>query len=164
MTLLKSYRSTTEITDFARRIIKNDKIQIIERHGDEPDIIKCKDNNEQTDKIIELIKEEPQRGFKSIGIICKKDKQAANLHKLLKEKANIETALITVSSEKFTNDLVVTTAYLAKGLEFDCVILPDSDSENYKNEIDRQMLYIGITRALHKLTLLHTGEVTGFLR
>ncbi|MCL2772795.1 MAG: ATP-binding domain-containing protein [Oscillospiraceae bacterium] len=164
MTLLKSYRSTTEITDFARRIIPNDKIQIIERHGDEPDIIKCKDNNEQVEKIIKLIKEYPPKGFKSIGIICKTDRQAANLHKLLKEKADIETALITVTSEKFTNDLVVTTAYLAKGLEFDCVILPDTDSENYKNDMDRQMIYIGITRALHKLTLLHTGEATGFLR
>ena len=58
----------------------------------------------------------------------------------------------------------MTTAYLAKGLEFDCVILPGADKENYKSEIDRRMLYIGVTRALHKLTLLYTGELTDFVK
>ncbi|MCL1858399.1 MAG: AAA family ATPase [Oscillospiraceae bacterium] len=164
MTLLKSYRSTAEITDFAKKIIKNDKMQVIERHGDKPDLIKCENLEEQAEKIFELNKKYINRGFKSNGIICKTDKQAEELYNILKSKPDFDITLLTEKSEKFDNKLVITTAYLAKGLEFDCVILPGADKNNYKNEIDRQMIYIGITRALHKLTLLYTGEITDFLK
>ena len=164
MSLYKSYRSTTEITDFARKIIPNNDLQVVERHGDEPDFIKCTSLEDEAEKIVKLTKEYAERGFKSNGIICKTDKQAEKLYNILKSKPDFDIALLTVKSEKFDNKLIITTAYLAKGLEFDCVILPDTDKNNYKNEIDRQMIYIGITRALHKLTLLYTGEITGFLK
>ena len=160
MTLLKSYRSTTEIVELARRVIPNDNIEIIERHGEEPDIIKYVNEDEQHEKIIELIKQCKTK-FKSIGIICKTHTQAAALHKVLKDTVGAE--LLTIKSEKFENDLVITNAYLAKGLEFDCVILPSCDEKNYSSETDRQMLYIGITRALHKIAILHTGKLTKFL-
>jgi DNA helicase-2/ATP-dependent DNA helicase PcrA len=164
MTLLKSYRSTAEITEFANKIIKNDKLQVIERHGEKPNAIRCESFEKQAEKIIELTKECGAKGFKSAGIICKTEKQAEILYNLLKEKQDLKITLLTEKSEKFDNRLVITTAYLAKGLEFDCVVLPESGSDNYKNEIDRQMLYIGITRALHSLTLLYTGELTEFLK
>jgi DNA helicase-2/ATP-dependent DNA helicase PcrA len=160
MTLLKSYRSTIQIVNFARRVIANDNIQVIERHGDEPEIIKCGNAGQQADKITELIKLFRQT-YKSIGIICKTDGQALSLHKMLE---NTDAELLTIKSEKFSNDLIVTNAYLSKGLEFDCVILTDCCSANYSNDIDRQMLYIGITRALHKIAVLHTGKLTKFLK
>ena len=163
MTLLKSYRSTTEIVELARRVIPNDSIEIIERHGEEPEIIKCTDENDQCEKIAALI-EQCKAQFKSVGIICKTHTQAAALHSALNNAKNtISAELLTIRSEKFENDLVVTNAYLAKGLEFDCVILPGCDGENYASETDRQMLYIGITRALHKIAILHTGKLTKFL-
>ena len=164
MALYKSYRSTAEITEFAKKIIKNEKMQVIERRGDKPDMIKCADLEKQAQKTAALTKEYAGRGFKSIGIICKTEKQAECMHALLKTEPESEMTLLTVKSEKFDNRLVVTTAYLAKGLEFDCVILPEASKNNYSNEIDRQMLYIGVTRALHKLTLLYTGEITEFLK
>ncbi|MCL2158434.1 MAG: AAA family ATPase [Oscillospiraceae bacterium] len=164
MTLLKSYRSTTEIANFAGRIIQNDKLQIIDRHGDEPQLIKCESPEDEAEKIISLSAENEKKGFKSCGIICKTDEQAKKLYDILKAKPNFETTLLTAKSEKFDNKSVITTAYLAKGLEFDCVILPGADSDNYKNEIDRQMLYIGATRALHRLVLLYTGETTNLLK
>jgi len=163
MTLLKSYRSTAEITEFAKKIIQNDRLQVIERHGDSPELIKCKNPEDEAEKIVALADEYAKKGFKSTGIICKTERQAAVLHGMLKSQSP-EAVLLTAKSEKFDNRLVVTTAYLAKGLEFDCVILPGADRTNYKNEIDRQMLYIGVTRALHRLALLYTGEITGLVK
>ncbi|MCL2096561.1 MAG: AAA family ATPase [Oscillospiraceae bacterium] len=163
MTLLKSYRSTAEITEFAKKIIRNDKLQIIERHGDKPDIIKCASLEEQAGKIIKLAGEYNNRGFKSLGVICKTGNQAEKLYNLMLGRISGIT-LLTEKSEKFDNKLIITTAYLAKGLEFDCVIMPETDKNNYKTEIDKQMLYIGVTRALHKLTLLYTGEASKFLK
>ncbi|MCL1793557.1 MAG: AAA family ATPase [Oscillospiraceae bacterium] len=164
MTLLKSYRSTAEITEFAKKIIRNDKLQLIERHGEEPELIKCENFEDESEKIATIAKENLKKGHKSTGIICKTDKYAENLYNMLKEKPDFEIALLTAKSEKFDNSLVVTTAYLAKGLEFDCVILPGADSENYKSEIDRQMLYIGVTRALHRLVLLYENKITELLK
>ena len=59
--------------------------------------------------------------------------------------------------------VTIITAYLAKGLEFDTVIIPDVDAKNYVNDIDRQILYISCTRALHRLYLLHAGKMSPLL-
>ena len=52
---------------------------------------------------------------------------------------------------------------MAKGLEFDEVIVPDADNRNYNSDYDRNLLYIACTRAMHKLTLLYTGSPSVFL-
>ena len=46
---------------------------------------------------------------------------------------------------------------MAKGLEFDEVIIPQTDDRNYHSEIDRSMLYVAVTRAMHRLTLTYSG-------
>ena len=162
MQLYKSYRSTTEITEFAGKIIPNNKIEVIERSGEKPNIIRCGDIDKQCEKIKSLIHEYTEQGFQSIGILCKTGAQSEKLHKMLTatlyKGVPFEGTHLTATSEKFDNRLVVTTEYLAKGLEFDCVILPDSDSANYKTDLDKQMFYIGVTRALHRLTLLYINK------
>jgi DNA helicase-2/ATP-dependent DNA helicase PcrA len=46
---------------------------------------------------------------------------------------------------------------MAKGLEFDEVIIPQVEEGNYYSEIDRSMLYVAATRAMHRLTLTYSG-------
>ena len=58
---------------------------------------------------------------------------------------------------------MVVSAHMAKGLEFDQVVIPGVDSESYLKEIDKYMLYVACTRAMHKLTLLYQGKITKFL-
>nr|WP_041276064.1 ATP-binding domain-containing protein [Desulfosporosinus acidiphilus] len=53
---------------------------------------------------------------------------------------------------------------MAKGLEFDVVLLYQASAENYSSEFDRKLLYVACTRALHRLSLYHTGELSGFLK
>ncbi|MCI7504676.1 MAG: ATP-binding domain-containing protein [Coriobacteriaceae bacterium] len=48
-------------------------------------------------------------------------------------------------------------------MEFDEVIVLDTDSTRYGEDFDRHLLYIACTRAMHGLTLLHTGEASPFL-
>lgn len=59
--------------------------------------------------------------------------------------------------------LVVATAHLAKGLEFDQVVVPFCSATNYHTRVDRHMLYVACTRAMHQLTLTHTARLTPFL-
>jgi DNA helicase-2/ATP-dependent DNA helicase PcrA len=53
---------------------------------------------------------------------------------------------------------------MAKGLEFDEVIIPQANDRNYNSEIDRSMLYVGVTRAMHKLTVTYHGKLSEILK
>jgi DNA helicase-2/ATP-dependent DNA helicase PcrA len=52
---------------------------------------------------------------------------------------------------------------MAKGLEFDVVLIPDASRNNYSTGLDRKLLYIACTRALHRLSFYYTGEKSPFL-
>ena len=48
---------------------------------------------------------------------------------------------------------------MAKGLEFDEVIIPQADDKNYHSSTDKSMLYVAVTRAMHKLTLTYSSPL-----
>lgn len=157
--LNNSYRSTYEILDFSKRIINNEKLIPMERHGDIPELIACGSESEQLEKTMSAIEDFEKSGMTSMGIICKSMKQSKALYsKLSAEKKGI--TLLDFESDKFENGIIVTSAHLSKGLEFDRVLLPDVTEENYSTEMDRGLLYIGCTRAMHKLDLLYSGKKT----
>lgn len=158
MTMLKSYRSTYEITQFTKRISKKIDVEAIERHGEEPQLILCKNADSETDKIKTLITQFEQSDFNSLGVICKTQKQADILNAALKKEHNIN--LLNVVSVAFGSGIVITTAHLAKGLEFDQVIVPFCTDKNYTTEPDKQMLYVACTRAMHKLFITYTGNLS----
>ena len=53
---------------------------------------------------------------------------------------------------------------MSKGLEFDEVIIPNCDEANYKTAVDKKVLYISATRALHELVVLSSKELTKFIK
>jgi DNA helicase-2/ATP-dependent DNA helicase PcrA len=158
--LFRSYRSTYEITTFAQRISANPDIIPMERHGQQPEVRGFDNNKEEVAEIKQLISRFQISGHQSLGIICKTLEQAAFLSNELKA-FNIH--LLTADSTSFKEGIVITTAHLAKGLEFDEVIVPFTSSKNYHAEVDRRMLYIACTRAMHQLTLTYSKEQTGFI-
>jgi len=161
MTMLKSYRSTYEITQFTKRISQNVNVEALERHGEEPQIIACKNKDEELETIKKLITDFKSGEFNSLGIITKTQKQANNLYESLKLLFQIN--LLNAVSVSFGSGIVITTAHLAKGLEFDQVIVPYCTDKNYRTDPDRQMLYVACTRTMHKLYLTHTGNPTDFI-
>ncbi|MFO7879121.1 MAG: HelD family protein [Bacteroidota bacterium] len=161
MTMLKSYRSTFQITEFTKRISQNANIKAIERHGKEPQILACKNSDAELSQIKSLIENFNSGHFNSLGIICKTQKQADMLHENL--KIGFSVNLLNAISVAFGSGIVITTAHLAKGLEFDQVIVPFCTDKNYKTEADKQMLYVACTRAMHELYLTHTGKASRFL-
>lgn len=72
--------------------------------------------------------------------------------------------MLTPHAAVFHQGVTVCTAYLAKGLEFDHVIVPDVSDNNYSTLIDKNMLYVACTRAMHNLTLTYTGRLTGLIK
>lgn len=160
--LCKSYRSTYEITNFAQRISPNEDLEAIERHGEEPKVLLFKNEDEELQKIIKMLKDFPTTGYHSLGIICKTEKQAEELHAKL-ESNEYRIYLLTSASAIFRQGLVVCSAHMAKGLEFDQVIVPQATGKNYQNIMDKSMLYVACTRAMHKLTVTYVNKLTHFI-
>lgn len=159
MRLNKSYRSTTEITAFAQTIRPNTGAEIMERHGEPPRLYRCKGTAEEYSRIASLIGEFRESSHKSLGIICKDETQALALYERFREE-NEDLFYLSHLSTAYVNGIIVTSAHMAKGLEFDAVIVPHAGTKNYKTEIDRSMLYVAVTRAMHKLSLTSAGDLT----
>jgi DNA helicase-2/ATP-dependent DNA helicase PcrA len=159
MKLNKSYRSTLEITRFARRIRTGDELEAVERHGEEPRIFFLKNKEEELRKISELLGYFSTSPYRSLGIICKTEPQAKTLYEKLKDRKP-DIYFLSSRSIAFVKGVMVTSAPMAKGLEFDEVIIPQADYRNYQTEMDRGMLYVAATRAMHRLSLTFTGRLT----
>lgn len=152
MKLCKSYRSTFEITDFAQKIHPNAELKPVARHGEKPQILQFGSAVEELSGIMGLISTYRKSGYKSLGIICKTEQQAREMADMLKSYAN-DISFLSSQSSAFVQGIVITSAHMAKGLEFDEVIIPQTDERNYRSEIDKSMLYVAVTRAMHRLTL-----------
>jgi len=159
--LYRSYRSTWEIAQFSLRISPNPNLIAMERHGEEPEVKGFAQLHDEVAALKEMIAKFGGSANQSLGIICKTQPQANELYEKLKA-TNVH--LLTPESTSFFSGVIITTVHLAKGLEFDEVIIPHVSAANYKTEIDRRMLYIACTRAMHKLTLTYEKEKSRFLK
>jgi ATP-dependent DNA helicase UvrD/PcrA len=157
--LCKSYRSTYEITRFAQRISPDPDLVAIERHGEAPQILECQTASEELELVGRLAAEFSSSAHNTLGIICKTQTQAERLHKGLRDIGH-DAQLLAGHSTSFAPGITVCTAHMAKGLEFDQVIVPDASDRNYGTVMDRNLLYVACTRAMHKLTLTFVGDVT----
>lgn len=162
MKLCKSYRSSYEITNFAQKISKSPDLIAIERHGAEPEVLTFNTADKELEYLHQYVGN-ALKGTGSIGIICKTEKEAIKLHSILSERTD-QVCLLSSESAAFSNGIIVTTAHTAKGLEFDEVIVPFVTDKEYNNEMDRSLLYIACTRAMHRLTLTATKVVSSIIK
>lgn len=158
--LFRSYRSTWEITAFSQNISRNPSIVPMERHG-APPIVKGFDNNAAEMAFIETqISRFRDSPHASMGIVCKTQEQANVLYDRLKSRG---IHLLTADSSAFTNGVIIATVHLSKGLEFDEVVIPFASANNYHTDVDRSMLYIACTRAMHELALTYSKQRSPFI-
>lgn len=162
VTLNKSYRSSFEINAFNQRLLnKKQDIISFERHESEPEVKFMEDLNQLDKSLCEDVRKFYQRGYKSIAIICKTKEEARDIQIRLKDSIDIK--VLNDRNYEKKNSLLVVPSYLAKGLEFDVVLVYNVSKVNYKSDFDKRLLYIACTRALHQLTLYYTGEKSEFI-
>ncbi len=152
--LKKTYRSTKQITEFCNKIIDLKDVTVMSREGEEVKITK-------TSNLLKSIKEitENYKGkFNHTAIICKSFEEAENLYDQL--KAEIDIYLVKGTDNSFDKPLIITTASTSKGIEFDHVIIPNVDSENYRGALGKNLLYVASSRALHKLDILYSNTLS----
>lgn len=160
--LQKSYRSTYEIMELAQSIEKNDKLLPMERHGKKPRFHSCAGFGSEVEKIHQILLEYKNLGYTSLGILCKTQKDADALFGAMKPREP-NVSLIDFETAQYTEGIIITTIHMAKGLEFDWAIIPDASQQNYKSEMDKGLLYIACTRAMHRLDLTFSGHMTDYI-
>lgn len=161
--LTKSYRSTMEITKFSRRLLNKEVTnEFVERRGDEPLLLSFPDEGAIKVRLLEDIKIYKEKGYKSIGIITRTAKEAKKVYGFLKDKVHVKAIL--KDEDGYVSGTLVIPAYLAKGLEFDVVLIYNAGDENYACEEERLLLYTAFTRALHVLCIYFSGKITPLLK
>ena len=167
LTLQQSYRTSIEIMDAANKVISlldDDEIILAKpvfRHGDPVRLIGSRSFKDMAQAIAGSIAELKNKGINSIAVICKTLDECKEVQKIMK-KSVPQLQLITGKEDKYQGGMVIVPSYLSKGLEFDAVLI--AGGEEYSNEeLDIKLLYVAMTRALHKLDIYYTGELTKVL-
>jgi len=162
ISLTKSYRSSIEIADFCKEIlISPDHTEQLDRHGSKPKIIKV-DKIDLCRRIADDIIKLKSNGYKLIAVICKTAGQCIDLYKSINLYVDIE--LISNQNEIYQGGVVIIPSYLAKGLEFDAVLVNSVEDTDYSEAEDRRLLYTVCTRALHELYLYYFDNMSGFIK
>lgn len=160
--LTQSYRSTYEIVDFTRQMIPGgERIVPFNRRGEAPQVVAVNDTERLHEAIVSDIRELHEQGFQYVAVICRTEEESRRVHEQL--SADIPTRLITKTTPAFEKGTLVVPAYLAKGVEFDAVIIYNGSEDVYHRESDRKLFYTACTRAMHKLHVYHIGKKSHFI-
>ena len=143
--LTKTYRSSEEIVEYANKILGLDHVSAIRRGVSNPVIMK-QEGNLHDDIVNDL--NMLRAKSKSVAVICKNDTEVDKIYDLIKD--DIKCDVIKSTWQEYKRNLVIIPAYIAKGLEFDSVIIYTSKDNKYK-ESEKYLYYVAVTRAQHNL-------------
>ncbi|PFB95926.1 DNA helicase UvrD [Bacillus cereus] len=164
--LTRSYRSTKEIIEFANEIIRNAEIPVglatpVFRSGEDVKVIRAED---QFTEVLQTVQHLQNEDVKTIAVIGRTDDECRDIYEKL-TNAGLTVNFIEADQSKYEGGISVVPVYLAKGLEFDAVLLIDVDEEHYKNtKHDAKLLYVGCTRSLHDLWIFYSGEASPLIK
>ncbi|MFE8699282.1 RNA polymerase recycling motor HelD [Cytobacillus sp. FJAT-54145] len=160
--LTRSYRSTRPIGEFTKSLLKDGSlIEPFNREGNKPTLTIVKDQDDLHTSLVRKVNNLKEQGHKTIAIICKTAKESQEAFHSLKDELPLK--LIEKGTISFEQGVLVIPSYLAKGIEFDAVLIYDASSKSYHRESERRLFYTACTRAMHELHLYTTEEISPLL-
>jgi DNA helicase-2/ATP-dependent DNA helicase PcrA len=170
VTLRQSYRSTQPIIEFANQILErlgvgsDEHLQAFPRDGEPPQLIHADTEEAMIQEITAVLDDLAGAEFQSAAVICKTAVDAQRVAGKLEPRLRAPFALITRATDSRAADIVVLPGYLAKGMDFDVVLVVGADDRTYTEApLDAKLLYVAVTRALHRLYVLWTGKSSPLL-
>ncbi len=162
--LMTSYRSAPGITAlFCRLMDPDDRVRVhsIQRDEEAPEIVECADE----DGYLAALRGAIDRAKKEEGLTAIIVPWKSEARKLLASLGDDAPLFVDGRRSMPDEGTFVITLPLAKGLEFDHVIIPDASAQVFgENDLARRRLYTTISRATQKITILARGELTPLLR
>jgi DNA helicase II / ATP-dependent DNA helicase PcrA len=157
--LKRSYRSTKQIVEFTRGLIgRSEEIETFQREGAKPTVTGAATKEQLAQKVTDRIRTLQKDGHKSIAVICKTVQESLEAYEMLCR--NIPLQLIGKETTSFDAGAVVIPSYLAKGVEFDAVIIYNGSGTQYGRDSGRNLFYTACTRAMHVLYVYFVGEMS----
>lgn len=169
-TLQRSYRSTIEIMSLANEVLAHwnnpDKVlaEPVLRHGKPPERVTACDERTAIAQLAGDLHALREAGMHNIAIIDKslaRCKVLGDLLTGLEQRVNV----ITDKETRYEGGVSVVSVYFAKGMEFDAVIIinPTEQKFDSQNAVDVKLLYVAMTRALHRLYIYHWDPLTSLI-
>ena len=160
--LTKSYRSTKEITDFTKQILRQgEKIEAFNRRGPKPALWGRSTEQEAIEALVKIL-DKNNENQRTTAVITKDLASAKQVAEQLKQKGEKAT-LIATANQRLVPGTLVVPSYLAKGLEFDAVVMWDASKENYHKVDETQLVYTTTSRAMYELYIIYIGEKSPLL-
>jgi DNA helicase-2/ATP-dependent DNA helicase PcrA len=168
----ESYRSTHEIVVFANRLlelmapagVKPMLAEPFNRHGRPVLIRKLDQPAELVPALAKAIAALRAEDFQNIAVIAKTPQQCAELAQALPEAGAGPVQLASGAGQIYAGGVLVLPVHLAKGMEFEAVLLAGADELNYPSaEFEGRLLYVAATRALHALEIYSVGAPSALL-
>lgn len=169
--LNKCYRTTVEIIDYANKLLSKhfannyNLPEAVLRHGDKVEELTLKNELAKAGKndfelISASIKKQFKAGSSTVALICRDETHATEVYEAFSKYQNLGDYRIVNSDENnYESGLLILPIARAKGLEFDSVYIVDLNKSRYKNgELDARLLYVGLTRALHRLFIVKNSN------
>lgn len=161
----KSYRTTAEIMDIADEVAESiglKRSDLVVRHGKDVKLTEIPEENNIPNYIAQKICEYKEKGYKTIAVISKTNLCSNYINDDL---ADLGIVIPNINENDDLNDekfrICTISNHLAKGLEFDAVIINNVNENIYSSEniLDMKLLYVAITRALHELDIVYSGTL-----
>ena len=152
LTLARSYRSSAPINAFAFRYLEQfdpacaANYTYFQRAGKEPLAITADHPVEKVTELLQQLSEEYQ-----VGILTIDEADATALYESIQTP---EMQLLADPQDTIQKKRLVMPLLLAKGLEFDVVLLYRFRDRLHRDDSYARKMYLGCTRALHELYLI----------
>lgn len=137
--LNKTYRSSEEIILYTNKILNLSFVSAIRKEIHKPVILHHVSDLEKDVRYF-------SQNYKNVAIVTKDEGASKKVYELLKGKFAI--SYVDGATKEFQKDLLVIPAYLAKGLEFDSVIVYQDNETFFQKD---NLFYVACTRAQHEL-------------
>ena len=143
------YRSTSTLTDFTRQMLpEGARVTSVDREGDKPLLIQVADEAARVQATADFIERSLEAGYGQIAVLTRTVAESRAAHRALSPRVSVQ--LLTPEDSALPLGPVIVPACLAKGLEFDAVMVYDAGKRMDGMEL---LLYTLCTRALHSLAL-----------
>lgn len=161
--LTKSYRSTKQIVEFTKAFSPSgDKIIPFDREGDKTELMLVENKEMRNNQLVKRANNLLNKGHGTVAIICKSALETEQLHHELKNKISLHK--MDEQTRTLEKGVLILPIYLAKGIEFDAVIIPNASDQQYGTEFERTLFYTACTRAMHALAIFSEGKPTPFIK
>lgn len=156
-----SYRSTKQIMAFAHKVLgplAPSELARCDRDGPEVTVTVTSSIPESLVLVGDVLRDllEVEREA-SIAVVCQNLDNAMEAYKRLVDIGH--TRLVTEGNFSFRPGVDFTDVVQVKGLEFDYVIIPDANINDYPDDpISRRKMHVAVTRGIHQVWVLTSGK------